>query len=516
MHLHFKKTAFGSNFDSSINTFQLLPSNWDDYSFKTSFFLVFVAGDGSIIDLGTVKIGYSGQKNGWTSDAMENYFNELPDGWFSLGQDVDYYQILKDKLSPEVCKGLLRALRDVVFSDAIHAQAKQEIVFRDSLMRGVSSSVINGQFKRVLRGQAKFSDYRFEFRQDADKHYASANLMFDVNAESHPPTNIHVLIGRNGVGKTTLLNNMVRTLVVNGPPIQLPCHFIDLEIPHSAMRKDYFSSVVSVSFSAFDPFIPPKDRVNRAEGPAYYYVGMKKIRQGDSHESIPPKTHLELVKEFLDSFSLCLSQPVKKQRFFQAISRLESDANFQEMGWKELISLNDDEAIEEANKMAFRMSSGHSIVLLTLTRLVELVEEKTLVLLDEPESHLHPPLLSAFTRAISELLYNRNGVAIVATHSPVVLQEVPKSCVWKLTRIGLEARSDRPERETFGENVGVLTREVFGLEVSKSGFHEMLEKAVETIGTLEGISQYFNDQLGDEAQAILMTLLREKNREKRR
>ncbi|MGN9540532.1 AAA family ATPase [Escherichia coli] len=63
------------------------------------------------------------------------------------------------------------------------------------------------------------------------------------------------------------------------------------------------------------------------------------------------------------------------------------------------------------------MSSGHAVVLLTLTRLVATVEEKTLVLIDEPESHLHPPLLSAFIRALSDLLLD-NGLSIIATHSP--------------------------------------------------------------------------------------------------
>ena len=86
---------------------------------------------------------------------------------------------------------------------------------------------------------------------------------------------------------------------------------------------------------------------------------------------------------------------------------------------------------------------------------------KTLVLLDEPESHLHPPLLSAFIRALSNLLYDRNGVAIVATHSPVVLQEIPRSCISKIQRVGLVTNIKMPDIETFGENVGVLTREVF-------------------------------------------------------
>ncbi|MDT9120903.1 AAA family ATPase, partial [Escherichia coli] len=81
-----------------------------------------------------------------------------------------------------------------------------------------------------------------------------------------------------------------------------------------------------------------------------------------------------------------------------------------------------------------RMSSGHAIVLFTITRLVDVVGEKSLVLFDEPEVHLHPPLLSAFLRTLCDLLDARNGVAIIPTHSPVVLQEVPKSCMWKVLR----------------------------------------------------------------------------------
>jgi len=154
-----------------------------------------------------------------------------------------------------------------------------------------------------------------------------------------------------------------------------------------------------------------------------------------------------------------------------------------------------------------RMSSGHAIVLLTLTKLVETVEEKTLVLLDEPESHLHPPLLSAFTRALSELLVNRNGVAIIATHSPVVLQEVPKSCVSILRRARLILNVDSPENETFAENVGILTREVFGLEVSKSGFHDLLANSVGEGKSFEEIEQEYHYQLGFEGKAILRSMI---------
>src|SRR5690606_21020384 len=143
---------------------------------------------------------------------------------------------------------------------------------------------------------------------------------------------------------------------------------------------------------------------------------------------------------------------------------------------KELMRVDfEDEALEFLKSM----SSGHSVVFMTITRLVEKVDERSLVLLDEPESHLHPPLLSAFIRALSDLLVSRNAIAIIATHSPVVLQEIPRKCVWKLFRHGKNVEIDRPKIETFGESVSDLTTEVFGLEVSNSGFHGLLKELVD-------------------------------------
>ena len=169
--------------------------------------------------------------------------------------------------------------------------------------------------------------------------------------------------------------------------------------------------------------------------------------------------------------------------------------------------LSEEELKGQARKLFGKLSSGHKIVLLTITRLVETVEERTLVLLDEPEAHLHPPLLSAFIRALSDLLINRNGVALIATHSPVVLQEVPRGCAWKIRRNGLNIEAERPEIETFGENAGILTREVFGLEVTHSGFHKMLRDAVSKGSGFNDIVDQFKGELGSEAKAIVRALI---------
>ena len=130
-----------------------------------------------------------------------------------------------------------------------------------------------------------------------------------------------------------------------------------------------------------------------------------------------------------------------------------------------------------------------------------------MVLIDEPEAHLHPPLLSAFTRTLSDLLIDTNSVAIIATHSPVVLQEVPKSCVWKLRRIGAEAKVERLSIESFGENVGTLTNEIFGLEVTESGYYKILTASVKENSSFRSVIRKFDGQLGMEAQAVVRSLI---------
>ncbi len=178
-------------------------------------------------------------------------------------------------------------------------------------------------------------------------------------------------------------------------------------------------------------------------------------------------------------------------------------------GWKILKSnLLPQEDISE--NIFNKLSSGHKIVLLTITKLVETLEEKSLVLLDEPEAYLHPPLLSAFIRALSELLIKRNAVAIIGTHSPVVLQEVPSSCVWKIRRQGAFAKAERLEIESFGENVGVLTQEIFGLEVTEAGFHTLLNKIADKADSYEQAIEILDNQLGMEGRAILRNLLYDK------
>jgi ATPase subunit of ABC transporter with duplicated ATPase domains len=313
-----------------------------------------------------------------------------------------------------------------------------------------------------------------------------------------------LIIGRNGVGKTYLINNMIKALLDEKTQKSKVGYFESQDD-----SDELFANLVSVSFSAFDESEPIPEIKDRTAKLLYSYVGLKRESK-DKRKILPPKSPTKLMNEFVLSAWHC-QNGAKKERWYNSIKLLESDPIFLEADVTSLGSSNNEQEFKDnASALFKKFSSGHKIVLLTITRLVETVEERTLVLLDEPEAHLHPPLLSAFIRALSSLLIQRNGVGLIATHSPVILQEVPKNCVWKLRRNGDIVNAERPQIETFGENVGVLTYEVFGLEVTDSGYHQILKKAVDELQDYESIVNEFNKELGMEAKALIRVLLNNK------
>lgn len=492
--------------------------NWNDFSFRTLFQLYCFDEGSQLHELGDIKIGFRGQVEQTPTDSkLEKHFQHLDSNFFSLGQHIEFYKKIAT-LSLTIRDAILDGLRDIVAHPEIIESIENERSLSTSLLRDVTRATIKGQFLRVLNGQAALTDFKFNFKRDETERLGAIEMAFKVTAESTPSTNIHAVIGRNGVGKTTLLNGMVDAITrPNGVSAFTTPSFLGQNSPISS---DYFSSLISVSFSAFDPFTPPHDQPDPAKGTCYFYLGLKNPSDPEKLRSLK-----ELQADCVSSLVACFSKNERTERWRRVIEELGSDENFLSMRLSQLhdkyIQLKQayprneqadssdfkDKYLEVCHPFLDRMSSGHAVVFLIMTRLVSIVEEKTLILLDEPESHLHPPLLSAFIRALSDLLYDRNGIAIIATHSPVVLQEIPRSCVWKMYRTGKSVEVYRPKIETFAENVGTLTSEVFRLEVSQSGFHKLLAQSVEKKMSYDQIVKSYDGQLGFEGRAVLKLLI---------
>lgn len=484
----------------------LIHGSWDDwFTYETSYGL-WVKKNGQPYFIGTTKIGSSKMKSGQRTADVPSEFTVLAEDFFSLGNDEAFYIELNTPIMSEYREAILNGLRDISFDEELYLKVNKTNVFTVSLSRDISLTSITGRFRRLSQGNIKLSNYDFGYKLGEEQ----AALEFKVNRDVLPPSNIHTIIGRNGVGKSHVLSNMIKNIVENTDAFFFNTEFED----------NYFANILSVNYSTFENKEIVPNNSDKTKGYLYYHLSStSKSRKNysfldEKNEEVKPDGMDAL---FIDSIEQCFNK--KPKRWKDCINILYSDPVFRKIKVTDLYNnfvYNSDKNhfYRTSYNLFSKLSSGHKIVLLTLTKLVELSEEKTLIIMDEPEMHLHPPLLGSFIRSLSKLLNEVNGVAILATHSPIILQETQRNCVYKIvSREGNILKVERPVIETFGEDIGVLTSEVFGLEVTESGFRKLLKDVVDQGLSFEESRRIFGDNLGSEAYTMLLTQinLRDKN-----
>lgn len=496
------------------NHIYLIEDMWDDWGkYQTQFSVCYIDKQGKEHFIGSTKIGQKDLKPANSSEAEKNPQGyrkpnidedetyQLEKIFFSLGQSEDYYENLY-ALEGELGKATLQALNDCAFDLGIFRNNLNEEVMRESLLRSVSKDVVERRYHFLSQGKSELTPYSFSYIIKSKSTENDQKIDFSVTPQSSPPTNIHVIIGRNGVGKT----RCIKSIAIESLKKESTLLLKENTEHKGKLFKSSFSGMVFCSFSIFDNL---KIKNEETASIKFSQIGLSEMpdeKDINGKKRIPER----LSEKFYESLWECRSG-TKRKRWRECIKSLESDPLLQEINLSGKFNINGEESKKKIIENFSKLSSGHAIVAFTITKLVELVEEKTLVILDEPEVHLHPPLLSAFIRTLNDLMIQRNGVAIIATHSPVVLQEIPKKCVWKLRRSGSISIAERPRIETFGENVGALTHEVFGLEVTKSGFHNLIKQAVNNCNSYEEVLESFDHQLGLGAQSIAKVLIAGKN-----
>ncbi|WP_448718113.1 AAA family ATPase [Klebsiella quasipneumoniae] len=470
-------------------------TNWNDFSFETSFILSYSL-DGKVVKVGEVKIGHKGQeKSIHTYKSLNNEFENLPDNYFSLGQSPEYYKELK-KLSQDLQVKILVGLKDVVYDRNIFEDVRVEAVFIDSLTRYVSISSVE-QFGDILEHGVSLRHFGFRVNYEN-----GVSPEFVVESDSKPPKNVHVIIGRNGVGKSHLLRTIVENIDMNNDVVT--------KTNGEPVSVYDFGLLLYFSLSVFDK---PFEKVSFNEvrfsttQTKKKYIGLYKQDSGELKD-----INNDLAKDFSVSLYNCIyGSEIKNNMWSEVIKSLEVDINFSDLGLSKLMTVTQEEFTHESTEVFKSLSSGHAAVIYYITHVIELIENKTICIFDEPENHLHPPLLSAFIRTLSEVLKINNGMAVIATHSPVVLQETPRSCIWKMFRSSEDDTDfERPSIETFGEGVGEITSEVFNLDVRKSGFYSLLEKDSKSYRTANELFNIYNNQIGLEGRAVVYSAMKHK------
>lgn len=133
-------------------------------------------------------------------------------------------------------------------------------------------------------------------------------------------------------------------------------------------------------------------------------------------------------------------------------------------------------------KLVTELSTGQLQIFSLITYVCANIHLNSLIVIDEPEVHLHPRLVTNFIKALNELLERFDSYAIIATHSPLVVRE----CVRKNVYIMVRSKDNVPTIgtvafDTFGEDLSLLYQNIFGCDERDSYFYNVVKEQAEKL-----------------------------------
>lgn len=165
------------------------------------------------------------------------------------------------------------------------------------------------------------------------------------------------------------------------------------------------------------------------------------------------------------------------------------------------------------------LSSGELSLFFRFFSLIKLIEDDSLILIDEPETHLHPKWAQKFMHMLKEIFKSFKVHIIIATHSPFIVYEVPRECIISLAynKAGKIVQEQINER-TLGSAPMDVFQEVFQIEKYTGKLTEKVcEEIVRLIeiDDLEKAELLYND-LGNSSRKYSLFLQLEEARRARR
>ena len=423
-------------------------SSWNDYSYQTTFYLFYYDSSKEQTYIGETKI-MRGDDSLLTK--ISDTFTGLNEDFCSMGQSFEFYQSLNRIFNKDI-ESILFALRDVTFFPKILERFEQFRKFKNSLIRG-------DRVERLLR-EARFRVYNFDlnklyqFKYNFKPAYAeeAIDVNFDFDASEEIPNRIIALIGKNGTGKTQMLTSL---------PLNISRKDDSFFIPQTPK----FSKVVAISYSIFDRFEIPRPTADFN----YVYCGLR-------NENGLLKSSQDLEIQFLNTWEK-INTLQRLERWHQILLNFLDNEIIANLN---IISFKDEKGEEQwrVNTEGFNLikkilSSGQSILLYIISEITANLRLDSLILYDEPETHLHPNAITQLINALYSLVEEFESYCIIATHSPLVIREVPSKSVFVVERSDNIASVRRIGLESFGGNLATLTEDVFGnREVVKK--HELI------------------------------------------
>lgn len=455
--------------------------NWNDFGYETTFAVTLFLSPTEVRSLGDVKIieHGMGQANGNWKTTLPDDFQDLDIRFASLGQTLVYYRKLSSVARP-IRDAYLTGLRDLVHFPKLIDEFHAEPAFQKSCLRYSEAEKALFEGRDILIGKEAAGEIRFDFRTRLPGAANDHRLAIDFTGPPGLPNRLHVLVGRNGTGKTQLMARLA--LALTDIRVENVGGFLE--------GRPRVSRVVAISYNPFDEFRRPKPTTDMelesllvSRRVSYRYCGLR----GTEGIRTP--------RGLFDELTAILDAPEFTQYRPEMVKVLG----------KIMESADADKFVTDSHFRAeyFEvLSAGQRIASVVFANLLAFIEKDSLVLFDEPENHLHPGLLSTLVAILQTMLEQRRSYAIVATHSPLVLQQVPSRHITLLTRFGDHPGTRPIALESLGENADELMERVLGLAEPETDYHDVLRDLTRH-GSYDDVLKLFGDRLGIRARLYL-------------
>ncbi|WP_370277467.1 AAA family ATPase [Pontibacterium sp.] len=467
--------------------------SWDDFGYKTTLELTYYPSEeksGKVI--GHIKVLHINDADGYTQ-FEQSEFNNLSNNYCSLGQSSEYYKNIKDlKLD-----SILEDLKDCAVSDTIRDKFFSLSGFNSSLLRSSRAEKLLHEAKVIFSSQVTVPrkvehDFSFNYRIQLPNSRELTEINFNFERQEILPFRINVIVGKNACGKSQVLSNLALALSGMG-----------VENEGEVIKSDHrylFGDIHVISYSPFDTFKDlsqlnggkvSKSNIDSGLIP-YNFYGVRKLINIDGNQEVILKSHKETKKELNKSYNNILKN---NHRDFLA------DIFESCLGWK-VVTGEPKKVIDNYDSF----SSGQKLLIKVITDFLSSVKKDDLVLIDEPETYLHPQGVSNFYHCIKKLLNYTQSYCIMATHSPIIVQETPSKYINIMTEVGSNIRSKRPNAETLGQGVSAIINEVFKIDFNNLSFFDTLQSFKDNNVTLEELESILGNKLDFSAKSYFLSI----------
>lgn len=436
-------------------------------------------------------------------------FELLGDEYCAMCQDLNVYMALNRMLKPKERLEFIESLRLITTKnkDSFSAFFEEECFQKSFLRYNEFDSFILKKGSELLLNESTIYDLP---KKSFDVKFGNCDDTISLRFPCTPPdaklryvpNGVIAFIGKNGCGKSTLLNHIARVLYT------APRNRTNLDQYIRITPGDLgVMQLMMLSYSAFDNFTWPLltteecvqySESDNIENDRFVYCGLRDSKEearriveraktlGVEERTKEKYTILRtrdvllknpgmLAHETIKAINVTVSDNSKRKSLDVLISKLEKyypDVYCEMSGILVGSYMIDEDLLVDEY---LRLSTGHKFFIHAIAHILAYLKEDSIVLFDEPENHLQPCLLSFMFKTIRQIAEERNSVCLIATHSPVVLQEMMSSNVFIVRKDGDKTNISHPSIQTYGANFGQINTEVFDLNSDMTNFRKAVD-----------------------------------------